>query len=235
MADLVDTPVVPMDAAGDSLRGLLLAVGATFVSGAPVRAAYLFEGRPCRSFDLNWTPRFFASPCEQAPVLPTEGRLPAETATTAEGHPPERANLRPTRRDYGGQATAGEESAAGMATTEKSGESVLEMVVELVAARAELPVSAVRAESSLLGDLHLNSISVGQLVAEAGRRLGLPVPVAPLDYARATVGSLAAALEERRATAGLTRVEAIPAGLDRWVRTFEVVWQPRGLEPRAGQ
>jgi len=35
----------------------------------------------------------------------------------------------------------------------------------------------------LLSDLHLNSIVVGQIVAEASRRLGVPPPIAPTHYA----------------------------------------------------
>ena len=50
---------------------------------------------------------------------------------------------------------------------------------ELVAERAELPARAVTADSRLLDDLHLNSITVGQIAVEAARGLGLPPPLAP--------------------------------------------------------
>jgi enediyne polyketide synthase len=43
----------------------------------------------------------------------------------------------------------------------------IELIRRLVAERAELPASAVRDESRMLSDLHLNSITVGQLVSEA--------------------------------------------------------------------
>src|SRR5262249_1467761 len=83
--------------------------------------------------------------------------------------------------------------------------------------------------------LHLNSIAVGQLVAEAARRLGLPSPAAPTDYAAATVAGIAQALEELRQTGSqpTSRVERYPAGVDTWLRAFgvelrEVPWpRPR--------
>ena len=56
------------------------------------------------------------------------------------------------------------------------------------------PLASVQDGSRLLSDLHLNSISVGQLVVEAARRLGLRPPSSPTDYARATVAEVAEAL-----------------------------------------
>ncbi|MCI0408098.1 MAG: SDR family NAD(P)-dependent oxidoreductase, partial [Acidobacteria bacterium] len=79
-------------------------------------------------------------------------------------------------------------------------------------------------EHRLLRDLHLNSISVGQLVAEAARQLHLPPPLAPTEYADASVFEIARALESFRA-GGMSAAQAtepIPAGVDAWVRAFVV-------------
>ena len=62
-------------------------------------------------------------------------------------------------------------------------------------------LGAIHDESHFLNDLHLNSIAVGQLMGEASRRLELPPPVAPTDYADATVIGAARALEFRVASA----------------------------------
>jgi hypothetical protein len=43
LADLVQTPVASMDTSGRSLRGVLSAVGAAFVAGAPMRTDLLFK------------------------------------------------------------------------------------------------------------------------------------------------------------------------------------------------
>lgn len=209
-ADLIPGPVVALDAGGPSLRGLWQAVGAAFVLGAPVDREALFGDRFTRPFRLDWQPRFFASPCEQAPV-PTVETL----------HRPAVA-----------PAPAAAEVAAVPAES-----TPLELIRRLVAARSELPVSAVRDDSRLLGDLHLNSITVGQLVAEAVRTLGLPPLVGLTDFAKATVGRVAEALEElaRKGHAGDDRVSPrTPAGVDSWVRPFVIEWieRPLRLSPR---
>ncbi|MGB0388551.1 MAG: type I polyketide synthase [Ardenticatenaceae bacterium] len=70
VAQTVDTPIVSLNAGGDSLKGLLQAVGAAFALGAPVNHQALFKGRFTKPFDLNWQPKFFANPCELAPKAP---------------------------------------------------------------------------------------------------------------------------------------------------------------------
>lgn len=208
----VSCPVVSIDAGGASLRGLLLAAGASFALGASTRVNRIFADRFLRPFDLDRRPQFFRNPCEEAPVPDSEiGFEPAEP-TPAEPAAPG------TFVDGPGERI--EETA-----------SVLELVRRLVADRAELPPQTVEESHNLLGDLHLNSISVGQIVVEAAKRLGLPPPVAPTEFAGATVAGLARALEELRAV-GATRgvVEAgAPAGVDAWIRSFTIVLRERLL------
>lgn len=112
----------------------------------------------------------------------------------------------------------------------------LDLVRQLVAERAELPLAAVGEESRLLSDLHLNSISVGQLVAEAARRLGLRPPTQVTDYARSTVAEVAAVLAEQQRTGdradGSQAPEAPPSGIAAWVRAFSTRLADRPLPPR---
>ncbi len=114
----------------------------------------------------------------------------------------------------------------------KNEQTVRALLRHLVAERAELPPDAIREDSRLLSDLHLNSISVGQLVVEASRRLGLRPPASPTDYARATVGEIAAALEEQTALGDAAEAAGAPAGVDSWVRPFTVELVPRDLRHR---
>ncbi|MBN2563242.1 MAG: SDR family NAD(P)-dependent oxidoreductase [Phycisphaerae bacterium] len=207
VADFVDKPVVALDAGGPSLGGLLGAVGAAYVIGAPVKHAALFEGRYVKPFDLDHRPRFFVNPCERAPASKSGWRYEDDEAARDE-----RA-ARPT----------------GVAEV-ALGATPLEVVRQLVADRAELPVSAIRNNNRLLDDLHLNSIAVGQLVAESARRLGLAPPVAPTDYADATVAGVARALEELKRTGGAAAAveeRRAPPGVDAWIRplTVELVKQ----------
>lgn len=200
ISDFVEKPVVSLDACGSSFGGLLRAIATAFALGAPVHVERLFEDRLVRPFALDWRPTFIANPCEAAPMsaMPLQPRA-RSTAEPIESH------------------------------VEKSpaDESPFDVVRDLVARRAELPPDVIAAESRLLGDLHLNSIVIGQLAVEASKRLGLPPPVAPLNYAHATVGSVADALSELARSGngkGHTR-ERFPAGVDAWVRPFAVEWR----------
>ncbi len=207
----IDTPAVALDAGGPSLRGWLAAAGAAYCLGAEVDLGALFADRFTRPFDLDREPRFLVNPCELAP-LPTGPALPREAP-------------RPLPAEAVPSAPSEPAAAAGSAP--------LEVVRSLVAARAELPLAAVGDDSRLLSDLHLNSISVGQLVAEAARRLGLAPPASPTDFANATVRQVAEALAEQtlRATAGRKQEEALPQGVEAWVRPFAIDWVERALEP----
>lgn len=201
-------PVVALDAGGSSLRGLLSAVGACFCLGARVAHDELFADRFSRPFNLDWNPRFFVNPCELAP---------ADDATTYE--------------------TLSETPATDDIPVESQTGTALEVVRRLVAERLELPPATVENESRLLDDLHLNSISVAQLVAEAARRLDLPPPLAPTNYANATLSEIAGALEataRAEGAGGNAHAEADPPGVDEWVREFSVAFVERALPRHDG-
>ena len=70
------------------------------------------------------------------------------------------------------------------------------MVRRLAAQRAELPLETVGQDLRLLGDLHLSSIAVAQLVTESARALGLEPPIWPTEAANATIAEVAEALEQ---------------------------------------
>jgi enediyne polyketide synthase len=216
-AGFTAAPAVALDAGGPSLRGLLEAAGAAFCAGVPIASAALFDGRLTRPFSLDHAPVFVTNPCEEAPPLAAAGAVPPLPA-------PPLAAIGAT--------------AAGMAAVEApppaagANRSALEVVRQLVAARTELPAAAIDDHSRLLGDLHLNSLSVGQLAVEAARQLGLHVPAAPGDFATATVGQMAEALVDQarlQATgAGNAAEDPHPAGVASWVRAFasELIERP---------
>ncbi len=211
VGDTANVSVVAMDACGESVKGLLLSLGAAFALGAPLRHEVLFSGRFTRPFDLDWKPKFFVNPCELAPKSET-----AERARTED-------------RSLSSPSLGKNPLAAGLARTsptapETSG-SVLELVRQLVSDRAELPQTAVQDQSRLLSDLHLNSISVGQLVSEAAKMLSLPRLVGLTDFADSSVAEVALALEELKKSSALQQPEderRPPPGVDTWIRGFEV-------------
>ena len=215
----VEAPAMALDAGGASLRGLLQTVGALFALGAPLVPEALFADRFTRPFDLDRKPKFFANPCESAPV--------------SKGHDDRLAEIPAPELTPSAPIPAGNpdphETAAPVPAAPVSAE---ELVRDLIVRRTELPSSTVDTQSRLLSDLHLSSIAVGELVTDAARQLGLPPPVAPNEYADATVGEVAHSLEEIAATgqtAAAQTQRALPPGIDSWVRPFTVEWIERPL------
>jgi len=209
-------PAVALDAGGTSIRGLLNVVGACFSLGARVAHDELFVDRFARPFDLDWRPRFFANPCELAPPdlldLPDQPDL-LDTVQAAD-------------------TPLGPATACG--TGVQASDTPLEVLRRLVAERLELPIATIENESRLLDDLHVNSISVAQLVAEAARTLKLPPPSAPTNYANATISEIAKVLEAARAGSANddSDADAHPTGIDEWVREFSVEFVERALPRR---
>lgn len=102
------------------------------------------------------------------------------------------------------------------------------VVREVVAQQMKLPPAAVQRDSRMLSDLHLNSITVGQLVAESARRLGAARIVDPTRFANATVGQIADAFEElQRGDHGPASSSEIPSGIESWIEPFRVAWVER--------
>jgi enediyne polyketide synthase len=193
---LTPVPTVPLDTDSESLAPLLGVVAAAFVRGAPVKPRALLAGRPDRPLAEEAELRFFANPCERAPQV----ELTASAVAPVTGRRP---------------------AAAGPA--EPSPKDTLELLRGLVADRVELPVDAIRADSRLLDDLHLSSITVGQLLGQAARDLGLPASRLPTSVATATLIELSTMLDElSRTSLGSDGAAPPVAGVDSWVRPFRV-------------
>ncbi len=216
----VTQPILALDVGGPSLAGLLQASGALWALGASIRPAVLFADRYHRPLDLDHQPALLSNPCEEAPRLGE-----ALARATRPPNPPasDDPDLAPP----------------SLATTVvSSATSPLEVVHQLVCQRTELPISAVDADSRMLSDLHLSSITVGALVSEAARQLELPPPAAPNEYANATLGTIAQAFEEQLKSGGgggNTDRDTLPAGVDQWVRAFTVELLARDLEQRPSE
>src|SRR5262249_36935236 len=149
------------------------------VLGAPVRLGALFEDRFTRPFDLEAKPKFFVNPCELAPIGERQG-------TKGEGRQEKKA----------GSAIPLDTRQFCLSSDTGHATARLDLFRPLVEERAELPVSAITETSRMLSDLHLNSITVGQVVGEAARRLGLPRVSGLTNFANATVGEIERAFKE---------------------------------------
>ncbi|MEM7049929.1 MAG: SDR family NAD(P)-dependent oxidoreductase [Acidobacteriota bacterium] len=195
-----------LDAGSDSFKGLLEAAGAAYCLGSPVDPTALFAGRFSRPFDPDQPLRFFANSCEDIERRADGVAVVASPVAAADEPAP--------------------------AVEPQDDLAPIDLVRELVADRAELPASAIAEDSRLLSDLHLNSISVGQLVVEAARRLGRESPASPNDFADATVAEVAEALlqgEARDGAAGEEVEEGQVAGAGSWIAAFDLLWEERSL------
>jgi enediyne polyketide synthase len=208
-----DTPVLSIDTDSQSLTSLLSIVGAAYALGADVDTEALFADRVLRPLPLDGGFTFLASPCEAAPDLSVglltqlDAAGPVETSTEAVE-----------------AATAGED-----------GPSTLDLLRQLAAERVELPLETVTAETHPLDDLHLSSITVGQIVNDVTRQLGLPTLEATTNFATVTLGELAEIIDDMANSAeggdGNSGSNEV-AGVGQWVRPFSVDYVPTRA-PRA--
>ncbi|WP_410623574.1 SDR family NAD(P)-dependent oxidoreductase [Amycolatopsis sp. cmx-8-4] len=197
------TPVLAFDTDSASLGAALRVLGAAFALGAPVTPERLFAGRVVRELPADGVFRFLASPCEAAPAIDAE--LAAEQAA---------AGARPAEAE-----TADTES------------TTLDLLRKLAAERVELPLETVTADTHPLDDLHLSSITVGQLVNDVTRALGRPALEGMPNFATVCLGDLAEMIDELAQTAkpadAAGKGEA--PGIGPWVRPFAVEYLPAGL------
>jgi enediyne polyketide synthase len=93
----------------------------------------------------------------------------------------------------------------------------------LLAEQTRLPFDSITGASRLSADLHLSSITVARLLAEAARQLGAPPLLDAMALAGASVAAAAAALElaRREPAAAETKSDALTPGIGPWVRVFE--------------
>lgn len=200
-----NVPVVALDTDSQSLAGTLSAVAAAYVLGAPVRHDQLFRGRLRRPMPPRMNFRFFASPCEQAP---------ADDIADAGA---------PVDQDGAQARVAAAETAASVRS--------LDILRQLMAQRTELPLAAIRADSRPLDEFHLSSITVGQIVNQAARELGVSAPLTTASLATATLAELAQMVDDvARTTLPGDAGSREPDGVAPWVRAFvtELVQQAAG-------
>jgi enediyne polyketide synthase len=199
-AEITDKPCVPMDSGGESLRGLCNALGAAFALGVNVRTAAIHEGRFARSVDLRKRHSFLQNPCEMVADVALD-KVPARVLT-----PSAKATSVPDQ---------------GPASSERAN-SAQDVLLNLVSHRTHLPLAAIHPEQRFLADLHLNSITISQIMLQAADQINAEAPVAPAEYTNATIAEAAATLETLRSRKTDRRESAHPAGVDSWIRTLAV-------------
>lgn len=190
-----------VDACADTLRDLLETLAIAWRLGASVDSHFLFADRPLRPFEHR-RPNLLANPC---------GTREGETSIA-------------------GNLNSSVPVVSAKPLPVAAADDALSIVREIVAGELGLPMATVAPEARFLNDLHLNSLSVGRVVAAAAAALGLPPSAAARDLVNATVAELTAHLEELRALG-----QSLPAelegeehveGVAPWVADYERRWLP---------
>src|SRR6476646_10513590 len=198
-----DVSTVALNAGSESLRGLLTAAGAAFALGVPIQPKAIFADRFCRPFDLQHRHKFLQNPCESAPEIGLH-------AVTSAHSPAEKA--------------------LPVVTIPRE-TSALETLRGLVAQRTQLPLEMILAENRFLDDLHLNSISISQIVLEAATQSGSVAPVSPAEFTNATLAEAAQILEQNRHRTASRNEQKYPAGAESWIRPLGIELVERPLRP----
>lgn len=203
-----DVPVFSVDSG--NARRHALATAAIAACGAGDLDAWFAE-RAYRPLDADTRIDLLANPCEAelagvpAPdvAVPEQRDRPSAAAVPTVPEPPENPS-------------------AGVPAP-PDGIEPLEIVRTHLSKVLELPPGAIRPDSSLLSDLHLNSLQVVQVVAAIAELLGHTPPAAELFVVDATIADLAELITAQPSTAPET-TSGPPAGLSDWVRPFEHRW-----------
>jgi enediyne polyketide synthase len=172
---------------------ILDAVAAAWNAGADVDLDALFTDRFVRPFNLDTRPSFIESPTEKFRNNAAPAPIAMTTATTVVAAAPV---AKP--RDVEGSLR------------------------ELVAKHVDLSLDLVLPVSKLLSDLHLSSITVARLLADAARAMGVPPLADPTSFANATIEEATAALEALRGMEAPPAEPRLPDGVANWVRAFTI-------------
>ncbi len=194
-------PVVAMDVGGKSLAPFLCAAAGAYVLGCAPEIAALFKDRFIRKFNWSWNPKFFQNPCETIPV--SLGPEPENEPEAAEKLQVQATvtDLDSNTRDY---------------------------LRKIIAERTGLPIWTIQDGNRMLSDLHLNSITVGEIIIKITASRGLIPPADLTGYANASVSEIAAALDQFEEFGAGRQIDRqrTPSGVDTWVRYFETAREP---------
>ncbi|MDN3022771.1 type I polyketide synthase [Streptomyces sp. S.PB5] len=192
---------VSLDVGAPGPRARAHTAGALFACGALADPGALFEGRESRPVD-PWRERvFIPNPCARPDLSP--GRAPVSQPAFQPAAPP------------------AEPADAGQPV-----EDLADLVVRLVARATELDPAALTTDQRLLSDLHLSSLKVTQLVAEAAVLAGREPPAAPLTMADASLAEVTEVLRGLPEAGGDAMASAAVPGVAPWVRCFAEELRP---------
>jgi len=207
------TPMVALDMGGASIAPFLNTMAAAYVLHCAPGIRELFMDRFARPFDWHWShTRFIENPWETLPQGPESG-------------------LDPVPEEPGEAPSGPLDISPGNART-------IDLLRHTISGHTGLPAWTFDDNSRMLSELHLNSITVGEIVAKITVAKGIPAPADLTAFANSTLKEIADALDGLRATGDgqENHLPKIPAGVDTWIRYFTLentpLVRPGPLESR---
>lgn len=197
-------PIIPLDFSGRSVKGILGIAGALFVSDNPFDLELLFSNRFYRKLSFEEPFTFLSNPCEAVP----ESLLDAEPVSPFK---------------------AIDETPA-IHTDHVSTLNIEACFRQELAAKLDLPVTSIEGSQKMLDDFHLNSLFVGQLLAEFANGHGLNCTDTPLEYSNGSVDEIVTMFkllnngQEPSGSSQSVAEDKVEAdGIAAWVHAFKMV------------
>ncbi|NNC95394.1 MAG: SDR family NAD(P)-dependent oxidoreductase [Chitinophagales bacterium] len=201
-----EKPILTLGTFADSFEDLLTVSACSFAFKETTDLNFLFENRFRRELDIYGNDTFITNPCETADSVELIDELIL------------------TSRD---DKTRGNDD---IDWQNANGDLPL-LFRRMLAERLELPIETISEESKMLDDLHLNSITVSEIVTSTAKLMGVNIPSAPTEYANASVGEICSALNVL--SSGETSVSEeneYIEGIEKWVESFMLDFRPETLE-----
>lgn len=191
----MNIPVVSIKSESPFLKNFLNVLALAFVKNSNTDLSELYN-RFIRPFHINKERLFFSNPCEQIEKQPIESKI--------ESFNDELSETDQTFEDIDNTC---------------SSNTALELLKLRLSEKLELPIDSIHDGSRMLDDLHMNSITVGQIVAEVANAIGVVPPLSVTEFANATVKEIADLLENQHGKK--ENFSSLEGVLD-WVGAFAV-------------
>ncbi|WP_142786396.1 type I polyketide synthase [Changchengzhania lutea] len=192
------TPVTSIDIS-NNMDGLLEVVGILYTKGVPINLEKLFNKRYVKKMYFPWNPMFISNPCEK---------------TTNFLYSPNPEMIK---------TSLSEEHAIAINTSS----STIDVLKQIIAKRTKLPLEAIENDGRMLDDLHLNSIVVGDIIAELSHTLGYTITGTPIEYANASLSEIVHVFDSNSTDRNTIEQSIQPRY--HWVEAFNIEWFKESL------
>ncbi|MFY7936073.1 MAG: SDR family NAD(P)-dependent oxidoreductase [Flavobacterium sp.] len=164
--DISEKPILSLDL-GENITGILKLVALKFIFDSKFDSDSIFTNRFFRAFDWSQSATFIENQCEQI----------GKNITLIENNIITTPEIKETHTN-----------------TKKADVSIEQAFINRLSDKLDLPVELITLENRMLDDLHLNSLAVGQIIADFANDYELKITSVPLEYSNASIAEIVAML-----------------------------------------